>query len=30
MKFEDIFNGTLGTWNTTILELELRENTKLV
>ena len=27
-KLEDLFDGTLGTWNTTLLELELNEDAK--
>ena len=27
-KSEDIFDGTLGTWNTTPVELELKDNAK--
>ena len=29
-NFEDMFDGTLGTWNTTPLDLELREDSKPV
>ena len=29
-KFEDMFNGTLGKWNTTPVDLELKDNTKPV
>ena len=29
-KFKDMFDGTLGTWNTTPVDLELRNNTKSV
>ena len=29
-KFEDLVNGTLGTWNTTLLEMELKDNAKPV
>ena len=29
-KSEDLFDGTLGTWNTTSIDLELKENTKPV
>ena len=29
-KFEDLFNDTLGTWNTTFIDLELKDNTKPV
>ena len=28
--FEDMFNGTLGTWNTTMLDSELKDNKKPV
>ena len=27
-KSEDLFDGTLGTWNTTPVELELKDNAK--
>ena len=29
-KFEDLFDGTLDTWNTTLVDLELKDNTKPV
>ena len=29
-KYEDLFDGTLGTWNTTSEDLELRDNVKKV
>ena len=29
-KFEDMFDGTLGTWNTTPVDLELKDDTKPV
>ena len=29
-KYEDLFNGTLGTWNTTPVDLELRDDAKPV
>ena len=29
-KYEDLFDGTLGTWNTTTLDLELRDDAKPV
>ena len=29
-KYEDLFNGTLGTWNTTLVYLELSNNEKPV
>ena len=29
-KFEDLFNGTLGTWTTTLLDLELNYDVKPV
>ena len=29
-KFEDLFDGTLGTWNTTPVDLELKDNAKPV
>ena len=29
-KYEELFNGTLGTWNTTPVDLELRDDAKLV
>ena len=29
-KYEDLFDGTLGTWNTTPVYLELREDVKPV
>ena len=27
-EFEDLFDGTLGTWNITTVELELKDNVK--
>ena len=29
-KYEDLFGGTLGTWNTTLVDLELKDNAKPV
>ena len=29
-KFEDMFDGMLGTWNTTPVDLELKDNAKPV
>ena len=29
-KFEDLFEGTLGTWNTTLVDLELKDKVKPV
>ena len=29
-KFEDLFDGNLGTWNTTPVELELKDDLKPV
>ena len=29
-KIEDFFNGTLGTWNTYLVDLELKDDTKPV
>ena len=29
-KFEDLFDGTLGTWNTKPMDLELKDDTKTV
>ena len=29
-KYEDLFDGTLGTWNTTPVDLELRDDAKPV
>ena len=29
-KFEDLFDGKLGTWNTTLVDLELKDDAKPV
>ena len=29
-KYEDLFYGTLGTWDTTLVDLELRDDVKPV